>query len=109
VDGGAERVEIHLVAAVAIAAEESLVAGELVIARRPEDRRIDRELQQEPVARLGQGAAGHVEAGDHTRDHDHRLRRYLPAIALLQAIHEHLGELRLLEAVAVDAVLDPLA
>ena len=109
VDGGAERVQIRGVAAVAIAGERDVVARQLVIARRAEDRGIDRHLHEEPVARPGERAAGHVEAGDHARDHDDRLGRHRPAVALLQTVHEDLGELRLLEAVAVHAVLDPLA
>jgi len=67
VDGAAERVEVHRVAPVAVAGQGDLVAGELVIAG---DRRmggLDRHLHQEPVARLRERAAGHVEAGDHPR------------------------------------------
>ena len=52
---------------------------------------------------------GEVEAGDDAGDHQERLRRHAPAVALLQPVQEDLVELGLLHAVAEDAVLDALA
>ncbi len=107
-DRRAEAVEIGHVAAVALAAERGPVAAELVVGRGPEDRGIDRQLHEQAVARRGEGVAGHVESRGHAGGHDERFRRDRPAVALLHAVHEDLAELWPLEAVAVDAVLDPL-
>ena len=108
VDRGAKGVEIGHVAAVPLAPERGAVAGEPVVGRGPEDRRVDRQLHQQAVAGRGERVTGHVEAGDHARDQHQGLRRDRPAVALLHAIDEDLGELRPLEAVAVHPVLDAL-
>src|SRR4029453_10493749 len=46
---------------------------------------------------------------DHAGQEHHRLGAHAPAVALLDAVRHHLEELRLLEHVAVDAVLGALA
>ena len=104
-----ERVEIHRVASVVAAPERVLVAGEPMVAGRAQDRRVHGGLHQQAFAGGRERAQRQVEAGDDARQGHDCLGAHAPAVALRHPLGDDLLQLRLLDEVAEEAVLDPCA